>query len=255
VSGPESDRTRQDEAQGTITIRLRRAHLWVLAGVLVAGAVGFLIGRETAEDPQPVLYGLPGADAASGTASAAPGEAAPAPSEPVEVDVEGRPAQGPEDAAVTMVEFVDYECPFCGSYARETMPRIEREYGDRIRYVSMHFPLSIHEHAQAAARAAECAYEQDRFWEYHDELFAHQDHLDEAGLRRAAERVGLDLEAFESCVEAPETRDQVAADAEAGQGYGVSSTPTFFIDGTPLVGAQPYEQIAAALDEALGEEG
>ena len=128
-----------------ITIRLRRSHLWAVAALLVGIGIGVLIGRATADDPQTVLYGLP---ATQGDGSAATSEG-----KPVRVDMSGSPAQGPEDAKVTMVEFVDFECPFCGRYARDTLPQVRREYGDRIRYVSRQFPLDIHPDAAGAARA------------------------------------------------------------------------------------------------------
>jgi protein-disulfide isomerase len=229
-----------------LTIRVRRTHLW--AGVaLVAGiAIGIAIGRSTADEPRPILYSpgpVSGSPAVSGAATQAP----------VEVDTTGRPARGPADAEVTMVEFVDFECPFCGSYARETLPRIESEYGDRIRYVSRHFPLTIHANADAAARAAECAFEQGRYWEYHRLLFADQDSLDARGLTAHARHLGLDLGEFERCRESAATRATVGQDLADGRRYGVTGTPTFFIDGQLVRGAQPFEQLSATIDAALEE--
>jgi protein-disulfide isomerase len=151
-----------------ITIRLRRSHLWAVAALVVGIGIGVLIGRATADDPQTVLYGLP---ATQGDGSAATSEG-----KPVRVDTSGSPAQGPSDAKVTMVEFVDFECPFCGRYARDTLPQVRREYGDRIRYVSRQFPLDIHPDAAGAARAAVCANEQGHYWQLHDLLFAHPGH-------------------------------------------------------------------------------
>jgi len=132
-----------------ITIRLRRSHLWAVAGLLIGIGIGVLIGRWMGDDPQPVLYGLP---ATQGEGGAATSEG-----KPVSVNTSGSPAQGPADAKVTMVEFVDFECPFCGRFARDTLPLLRRDYGDRIRYVSRQFPLDIHPNAAGAARAAECA--------------------------------------------------------------------------------------------------
>ena len=242
----------RDTSSDGVTIRIRRAHLWALGSLAVGLVAGFLIARATEDDPQPVLYGLPPAEAGSGQTPAAPGAPTTA-TEPADVDIGGQPARGPEDAPVTMVEFVDFECPFCGSFARETLPRIEREYGDRIRYVSINFPLPIHEHAEHAARAAECAFEQDRYWEYHAELFANQDGLTPSSLAQHAKRVGVDTGEFEACVKSRETSERVNADVEAAREYGVSATPTFFIDGDPLNGALPYDQFKAALDDALAE--
>jgi protein-disulfide isomerase len=250
---PQPDPPPPNAPKDGITIRIRRAHLWALAGVAVGLLAGYLIARVTEEEPQPVLYGLPPSDSAVGQTPAVPGSSPATPAEPVDVDTSGQPARGPEDAPLTMVEFVDFECPFCGSFARETLPRIEREYGDRIRYVSMNFPLQIHGHAEHAARAAECAFAQDRYWEYHAELFANQDALAQSDLLEYAERIGLDLDAFKACLDARDTRELVQDDIEAGQGYGVSATPTFFINGIPINGAQPYERFRTALDDELAE--
>jgi protein-disulfide isomerase len=237
----------EDPAGKTITIRIRRVHLWALAGLVAGGLGGFLLGRGTAEDPRPVLYGLPSAQ----TTGAAPASEA----APVKVDVRGRPAKGPADAKVTMVEFVDFECPFCGRYARDTYPRLEREYGDRIRYVSRHFPLQIHPHARDAAEAAECAHRQSRYWEYHRVLFADQKSLDTKGLLRHAEHAGLDRERLEACLKSGDVRPQVQKDVDDGRRYGVTGTPAFFVNGRIVKGAVPYETLKAELDQALKAAG
>jgi protein-disulfide isomerase len=231
-----------------ITIRLRRAHLWVLGVVLVVGiAVGVLIGRGTAEDPQPVLYGLPATQGAACAASTVPES----PAAPVKVDVSGAPAQGPADSRVTMVEFVDFECPFCGRYAHDTLPRLRREYGDRIRYVSRQFPLDIHPNAERAALAAECADEQNRYWPFHDALFKHQDRLGTPDLAGYARELGLDMGRYERCLDDPATRARVQHDIADGRHYGVTGTPAFFINGRLVSGAQPFAQFKSALDAAL----
>ena len=188
-----------------ITIRVRRTHLWALAGILVGIAIGVLIGRLTADEPRPVLYGLPAGGNASGSGAAAPES----PAGPVKVDVSGAPAQGPADAKVTMVEFVDFECPFCGRYARDTLPRLRREYGDRIRYVSRQFPLDIHPNAERAALAAVCAGEQGRYWPFHDLLFKHQEALGIPDLADYAREVGLDMARYRSCIDDPATKARV----------------------------------------------
>ena len=226
-----------------ITIRLRRSHLWAVAGLLIGIGIGVLIGRATADDPQTVLYGLP---ATQGEGSAATSEG-----KPVRVATSGSPAQGPADAKVTMVEFVDFECPFCGRYARDTLPRLRREYGDRIRYVSRQFPLDIHPDAAGAARAAECAHEQGRYWQLHDLLFAHQDALGKRDLAGYARTAGLDMGSYATCLRAPATRARVERDLADGRRYGVTGTPTFFINGRVIRGAQPYAQFKSQLDAAL----
>ena len=226
-----------------ITIRLRRSHLWAVAALLVGIGIGVLIGRSTAGDPQPVLYGLP--------ATQSNGSAASSQDKPVRVDTSGRPAQGPAGAKVTMVEFVDFQCPFCGRYAHDTLPQIRRDYGDRIRYVSREFPLDIHPHAADAALAAECANEQGRYWQLHDLLFAHQDALTKRDLAGYARRLGLDMGRYASCLRAPGTQARVDRDLADGRRYGVTGTPAFFINGRIISGAQPYAQFKSALDAAL----
>jgi protein-disulfide isomerase len=229
-----------------ITIRLRRPHLWALAAVLVVGiAVGVLIGRATANDPQPVLYGLPAGDTGASSTTAE------SPAKPVEVDVSGAPAQGPANAKVTMVEFVDFECPFCGRYARDTLPRLRREYGDRIRYVSRQFPLDIHPNAERAALAAQCAADQDRYWPFHDVLFKHQEALGKPDLAGYARQAGLDMDSYESCIHDPDTEAHIQHDIADGRRYGVTGTPAFFINGRLVSGAQPFAQFKSALDAAL----
>lgn len=226
-----------------ITIRLRRSHLWAVTALLVGIGIGVLIGRATADDPQPVLYGLP---ATHGNGSAATSEAG-----PVRVDVSGSPAQGPNDAKVTMVEFVDFECPFCGRYARDTLPQLRRDYGDRIRYVSRQFPLDIHPHAAAAARTAVCADEQGRYWDLHDMLFAHQEELTKRDLAGYARELGLDMDGYATCLRAPATQARVERDLADGRRYGVTGTPAFFINGRLISGAQPYAAFKAQLDVAF----
>jgi protein-disulfide isomerase len=229
-----------------ITIRLRRSQLLAIVAVvaLVAGiAIGLLIARATSDDPQTVLYGLPATEGSESPAAS--------PVKPVRVDTAGSPAQGPADAKVTMVEFVDFECPFCGRYAHDTLPRIRREYGDRIRYVSRQFPLEIHPDAPAAARAAVCAQEQGRYWELHDLLFAHQDALGRRDLARYAREAGIDAAPFASCMRSQAAEAVVQHDLADGRRYGVTGTPAFFVDGRLISGAQPYAQFRAALDAAL----
>ena len=231
-----------EHRSGEITIRIGRAQLAGLVGLLLGAALGFGAANVLDDDaPRTVLYGAPPAGQSTGASSGAP----------VKVATGGRPSRGPARAKVTVVEFVDFECPFCGRYARDTLPRLEREYGERIRYVSRHFPLtSIHPHAMHAALAAECAHEQGRYWEYHRALFARQQ-LGPRSLKRHARPAGLDTKRFDDCRRSPATRNHVERDLADGRRYGVTGTPTLFVNGRPLKGAQPYEQVKAAIDEQL----
>ena len=167
-------------------------------------------------------------------------------------ELDGRPSLGPEEAAVTIVEYTDYECPFCGRHFRETLPQLLGEYEGTIKYVVLNFPISdIHPFAQQAAEAAECAHDQGEFWAYHDLLFQNQAALDVESLKLYAEQVGLDADEFSACLESGAKADLVLADFEDGVSYGVSGTPAFFINGQILVGAHPFDRFQALIDNAL----
>lgn len=174
--------------------------------------------------------------------------------EPLRVDLEttGHPAQGSEDAPVTLVEFSDFQCPYCQSFL-PTLERVEQKYGDRVRVVFRQFPLrDIHPQAQVAAEASLCAWEQDAFWELHDLMFAEQQSLTADELKQKAERLELDVEAFSDCLDSSRYADRVQADFEAGVAAGVSGTPAIFVNGRPLPGgAAPFETVAELIDEEL----
>ncbi|MFO7588726.1 MAG: thioredoxin domain-containing protein [Gemmatimonadota bacterium] len=176
--------------------------------------------------------------------------------EPPRVDVAAvGPAKGPEDAPVTIVEFSDFECPFC-LRIHPTLQRVMEEYEGRVRLVYRQFPLtSIHPNAWKAAEASLCANDQGKFWELHDAMFAQPGGLDVASLKVKAADLGLDTEAFAACLDSGERADQVAADFEAGQDLGVSGTPALFINGRYLTGAQPFEVIARIIDDELRRAG
>ena len=183
----------------------------------------------------------------------------------VVIDLVGHPSKGAADAALTLVEFSDFECPFCGRYFRETMPEIERAYirTGKVRYVFRHFPLeAIHHEAFKAAEAAMCAGEQDKFWEMHDHLFAHQDALAPADLAGHAAAVGLDGPRFERCLAGGTYAADVRRDLAEGQKAGVRGTPSFFLgvagpDGRSvnavktLAGAFPYAAFKEVIEELL----
>lgn len=167
----------------------------------------------------------------------------------VEVAAEG-PSRGPQDADVTIVEFSDFECPFCRS-ATETIEQLLEHYGEEVRLVFRHFPLPIHENAQRAAEAAVCANEGGKFWEYHDLLFLNQDALAQEDLIGYAKEVGLEEAAFVSCLESGKATTVVEKDVSDAESAGVSGTPSFFINGRPLSGALPYDTLRDAIDDEL----
>jgi predicted DsbA family dithiol-disulfide isomerase len=166
----------------------------------------------------------------------------------------GAPSKGPKGAPVTMIEFSDFQCPYCGRSA-PIVKRLEEAYGDKLRLVFRNYPLSIHPQAPKAAEAAACARDQDKFWEMHDRLFAHQDKLQVADIKAAAAEIGLDPKAFEECLDSGRHEDLWKADQKEADGYGVSATPWFFVNGRAMSGAQPYENFAQVIDDELLRRG
>ena len=168
-----------------------------------------------------------------------------------EIATAGAPAKGPENAPVTIVEFSDFECPFC-SRVVPTLDQVKEKYGDQVRLVFRQFPLnSIHPNAQKAAEASLCAHDQGKFWEMHDAMFADQKALTVDQLKATAERLGLDTAAFATCLDSGKYEQQVKDDVREGTLAGVSGTPAMFINGRSLSGAQPFEAIAEVIDEEL----
>lgn len=164
------------------------------------------------------------------------------------------PAKGPENAPVTIVEFSDFECPFC-SRVNPTLAQVRETYGDKVRIVFRQYPLPIHPNAQKAAEASLCAHEQGKFWEMHDLMFEQQRQLGVDALKAKASQLGLDAEEFNQCLDSGEFADEVQADLEAGSEAGVSGTPAMFINGIAVSGAVPYEQIATVIDDELDRKG
>jgi protein-disulfide isomerase len=160
------------------------------------------------------------------------------------------PSLGPAEAPVTIVEFSDFQCPFCGR-AVSVVEALHARYPDTVRIVYRHLPLSFHEHARLAAIASVCADEQGRFWDYHDRLFDDQKALAREDLIAHAEALGLDRRAFEACLVAPEPAAVVDADLSAAEEVGATGTPTFFVNGLKLTGARPVEQFEEIIDEEL----
>ena len=160
------------------------------------------------------------------------------------------PSRGPEKAPITVVEFSDFECPFCGR-AHDTMEKVMETYAGKIRLVFRQFPLSIHNNAEKAAEASLCASEQGKFWEYHDLLFKNQRKLDVPDLKEYATSLGLDTSKFAKCLDGGKISASVQSDQAAGQAVGVSGTPAFFINGVMLSGAQPFEEFQRVIDQEL----
>jgi protein-disulfide isomerase len=170
------------------------------------------------------------------------------------VSVDDDPVLGPDDAPVTIVEFSDFQCPFCARFQQQTFNALREKYGDDIRIVFRDFPLSsLHPDATKASEAAECADDQGKFWEMHDAMFQSQA-ITGVGLPAVtsmAESLDLDMDEFQECVDSGKYADEVAKDLQEGTSYGVTGTPTFFINGVRLVGAVPIDQFSAIIDEEL----
>jgi protein-disulfide isomerase len=163
-----------------------------------------------------------------------------------------RPTKGPATAPVEMIEFSDFQCPFC-ERAFPTLARVLNDYGDKIHFVYRHFPLNGHPQARPAAEAAACAAEQGKFWPYHDRLFGDQSKLGDADLKKSAAALGMDAAQFNACVDSRKYKDEVDADIRAGEEVGVNGTPAFFINGRELTGAQPYEAFKSIIDDELAK--
>lgn len=212
------------------------------AGVIVALSIVYVFGGARPTTPPPGITPPP---APSGT-----------------VEDGNDPVLGNPDAKVTVVEFSDFQCPFCGRLWADTLPKIKNEYikTGKVRFVYRDFPLSaIHPEANKAAEASECAHEQNKFWEYHDILFGRQQTLSIANYKAWARELGLNSTQFDSCLDSGKYADEVAKDLADGVELGVNGTPATFINGVMLasggqsVGAAPFEVFKAAIDAALAK--
>jgi protein-disulfide isomerase len=168
------------------------------------------------------------------------------------VDVSHDPVLGPADAPITIVEFSDFECPFCSRFALQTAPALRRQYGERIRWIFVNYPLqSIHPNAYEAALAGECAAEQDRFWPFYDAMFSGRHSLSGTGYAEAAEAIGMDEERFQACYRNADHAEEVDLDVKEGEKFYILGTPTFYVNGRRMEGAQRPEAFAAVIDSIL----
>lgn len=159
--------------------------------------------------------------------------------------------QGPTDAPITLVEYADFQCPYCGQ-ADGIVKELQQRLGDKLRFVFREFPLTdIHEHALHAAQVAEAAGAQGKFWPMHDYLFEHQRKLDDRHLMQYAQEIGLDMEQFTQAVNNDSLIEHIQADMESGERSGVHGTPTFFINGELFQGSWDVEGLMAAIEERL----
>src|SRR5262249_27781048 len=196
------------------------------------------------------LYDKMLADAVAAAPTPAPGGAPAAPPTVANVHVGNAPVLGPKNAPVTTVAFSDFQCPFC-SRAVPTLKELEKQYEGKIKVAFKNQPLPFHNNARPAAMAALAANEQGKFWEMHDKLFSNQQNLDRASLEKYAQEVGLDIGKFKAALDSNKFDAQITADSNEGNKVGANGTPTFFINGHQLVGAQPLESFKAMIEEEL----
>lgn len=180
------------------------------------------------------------------------------PQEPprVTVSADDDPVKGSENAPVTIIEFADFQCPFCARFYSQTLPQIEENYikTGKVKLIYRDFPLSnIHKDAQKAAEAAECADDQDKFWEMHDKIFENQGSLSVENFKKWAEDLGLDTEEFDDCLDSGKHASEVQNDLRDGSSYGVRGTPAFFVNGILVSGAQPYSVFQQAIEYELNK--
>jgi protein-disulfide isomerase len=178
------------------------------------------------------------------------------------IAVDDDPVLGDPKAKVTIIEFGDYQCPFCRAFWKDTFPRLKKEYIDsgRVNFVFRDFPQNGHAEAIAAAMAAECAEDQGRYWPYHDKLFREQDRRGQpdevvrfrsAELKRWAADIGLDGPTFNECLDSGRHEAEVKKDYDDAAAVGMKGTPVFFVNGRAILGAHPFATFQKVIEEAL----
>jgi len=236
------------EPEDTITFKTSHFYAALVGLAFLAGIlVGFVIGGRAPVAEQTTASNQP--------AVQAPVQAATPEYIRYDIPTDGSPSVGPGDAPIVIVEFSDLQCPFCKRFHDETFNQLLAAYPNQIRFVYRHLPLtSIHPEAFPAAEASMCANEQNTFWQYSDKIFKNQDKLGRELYLQIASDLGLDDAAFEDCLNSQKYKDVVQADMDFAVNLGVRSTPTFFINGLAVVGAQPLEAFKQVIDKELAEE-
>jgi protein-disulfide isomerase len=242
----------QPVIQDEDTITFKKSHFYAGLTVL-AFAAGILVGY--------VVWGTGAATQSSQLASQSSGQLidAPVTAEPqqykrYDIPTEGFHSLGPADAPITIVEFSDFQCPFCRRWHDETYEPLLAAYPGKIRIVYRHLPLvSIHPDAFSAAEAVMCAGDQNVFWQYHDKLFSGES-LGNAVYEQYARELSLDLPAFVDCITEHKFQQEIEADSDFAVNLGVRSTPTFFVNGLAIVGAQPLDVFKQVIDKELAGE-
>lgn len=250
-----------DDGENTITFKRTHLYAVLLPLAFVLGlSVGYLFwgrGYEAVPVRQAAAAQI-NVEASNESSASQSSEQSPAPTQEItryDVPVDDDPSIGPADAAITIIEFSDFECPYCRKWHDEVYPRLMETFAGQVRLVYRDFPLtSIHQNAAAAALAADCANEQGAYWEYHDKLFSMERGLSSEAYQEYAQDLGLDTGKFDECLQDEKYKDEVDADFEFAARLGVRSTPTFFINGIALVGAQPFEVFQQVIEKELAGE-
>lgn len=234
-------------------ITFKRSHFYSVLVVLAFG-VGILVGY--------VLWGRGTVATAAAPAPAAAqpsGQVAEAPTAPpqftrYDIPIEGYPSLGPDDAPITIVEFSDFQCPFCRRFHDETYQALLDAYPNQIRFVYRNLPLtSIHPAAMPSAIASLCANDQNAYWEYHEKLFSSET-LDEPTFIQYATDLNLNVDEFTACLSSGKHDEFIQQDMDFSINLGVQSTPTFFVNGLAIVGAQPLSSFQQLIDKELAGE-
>lgn len=234
--------------------------LAIVGAALASLMVGFYLGQQSAAPAEDLTPQLAAIQSSIDELKKAPAAAQPArrrtgpdPDKIHEVKVGGSPSKGVAEAKVTIVEFSDFQCPYCGRVG-PTMTRLLKEYPDELRVVYKHLPLSFHQQALPAAKASVAAGRQGKFWEFHDLLFQNQRELGDEKFTELASSLGLDIAKFDADYKSSEVAREVASDMSEARRLGVTGTPGFFVNGKFTSGAKPFESFKAMVDEALKSE-
>ena len=168
----------------------------------------------------------------------------------IEIDTAGHPSRGAQDAKVTIVEFSDFQCPFCKKFTT-TIDQIVKDYSKDVRHVYRNLPLPFHNQARGAAKAAACADRQGKFWQYREVLFQNNTAMDEPNLRKFAEQVGLDMVKYDDCFKDPSIDKFLDSDLDYANKVGARGTPTSFVNGVVFSGARPYEELKQIVEQKI----
>ena len=260
-SGDKTDLVKADFAEGS-SKGVSGTPTFFINGEQLVGAQPFTAFKEIIDrqlgggTPTGAAVAAPApAPSAAGCGIQAGQPSAQAPTGPVDVSVDDDPVKGDADAKITIIEFSDFQCPFCKRFYTQTLPQIQKEYIDtgKAKLVYRDYPLSFHPEAQKSAEAAECADDQGKFWEFHDMMFDNQGSLSNANYKAWAQELSLDTAQFNDCLDSGKYASEVQKDFQEGQAAGVRGTPSFFINGVYVRGAQPWDVFKEIIDAELAK--